>query len=63
MTSAVAEEEGLWIALVGNSENDARAMMIEGAFGLRNCARPTVRNEWEHSGGLKWGAGAARSSI
>lgn len=51
----LAEEEGLRIALVGPTDDEVRAVMVEGASGLLACARAGERPKWEPSRGvLRW---------
>ena len=53
------EEEGLRIAIVGPTEEEARRVMIEGASGLLACAADDNRPEWEPSRGmLAWPSGS-----
>ncbi len=55
----LAEEPGLRIALVGQSEDEVRAVMVEGASGLLACAHEENRPEWEPSRGLvRWPSGS-----
>jgi phage terminase large subunit-like protein len=55
----LAEEEGLRIALVGPTEDEARTVMIEGPSGLLACAAPDMCPEWEPSRGLiTWPTGS-----
>lgn len=55
----LAEETGRRIAIVGPTEEEARAVMVEGASGLLACAPPGMRPEWETSRGLlRWPTGS-----
>ncbi|HEV2746684.1 MAG TPA: terminase family protein [Allosphingosinicella sp.] len=55
----LAEESGRRIALVGPTEDEVRAVMVEGASGLLNCGPPDLRPEWEPSRGrLTWPNGS-----
>lgn len=55
----LAEAPGLRIALVGPTEDEVRAVMIEGASGLLACAGEAERPLWEPSlGRLSWPSGS-----
>ena len=55
----LAEEQGRRIALVGPSEEEVRAVMIEGASGLLASAPADAGVQWEPSRGvLRWKSGA-----
>ena len=55
----LAEENGRRIALVGPSEEEVRAVMVEGASGLLATAPADAGVQWEPSRGvLRWGSGA-----
>jgi len=55
----LAEEKGRRIALVGPTEDEVRAVMIEGASGLLASAPAGVEISWEPSRGVvSWGSGA-----
>jgi len=55
----LAEESGRRIALVGPSEEEVRAVMIEGASGLLASAPAAAGLQWEPSrGALRWASGA-----
>ncbi|HEV2866388.1 MAG TPA: terminase family protein [Allosphingosinicella sp.] len=55
----LAEERDLRIALAGPSEDEVRAVMVEGSSGLLACAPEDNRPEWEPSRGLlTWPSGS-----
>lgn len=54
----LAEAPALRIALVGPSEDEARAVMVEGSSGLLACATAAAQPQWEPSRGvLSWPSG------
>jgi phage terminase large subunit-like protein len=54
----VADEPGRRIALVGATEEEARAVMVEGPAGLLACVGDGARPDWEPSlGRLTWPGG------
>jgi phage terminase large subunit-like protein len=54
----VADEPGRRIALVGATEEEARAIMVEGPSGVLACVDGTARPDWEPSlGRLTWPGG------
>jgi phage terminase large subunit-like protein len=54
----VADEPGRRIALVGATEEEARAIMVEGPSGVLACAAGSARPDWEPSlGRLTWPGG------
>jgi phage terminase large subunit-like protein len=56
----VAEEPGRRIALVGATEEEARAVMVEGPSGVLACAGDGPRPDWEPSlGRLTWPNGTS----